>query len=136
MTREQARAQIAHYTRAAPADTKLANALKLARVIALGDPTRDLQTLESLAAHCKDAGHYLRVFRMSGHEAREILLDKARAQYEQEARAAAKKAAEKAAEKPSPSQPFYYPPFDEAEYLTRCAEYAALMVLDAGAGCG
>ena len=45
-------------------------------------------------------------------------------------------AAEKAAEKPSPSQPFYYPPFDEAEYLTRCAEYAALMVLDAGAGCG
>jgi hypothetical protein len=90
VTRAAARQQIAHYTRAIQLDTTI----KIAKVIAHGDPTRDLQSLESLAAHCKKAGHYMWVFRMSGAEAKETLLDKAKAQYEQEACAAAKKAFE------------------------------------------
>ncbi len=129
VTRGAARQQIAHYTRATPSDTKVANAIKIAKVIAHGDPTRDLQSLESLAAHCKEAGHHLRVFRMSGAEAKETLMDKAKAQYEQEARAAAKKAFE------TERQPSPHPPFNEVEYRARCASVLVLLMLDARAGC-
>ena len=95
VTPKSARQEIWHYARNSPKEGKVKAAIEAARVIAHGDPTTDLQAVESLAQHCNAAGHYLRVFRMSADETVEALVHKAKLQHEQEVRNEKQEAATK-----------------------------------------
>jgi hypothetical protein len=113
LNRPAVRSELGHYVRVLPAETTITSIIQHANRMAFGDRAEDLQLLESIVPRCREAGHYCEVFRMSAAEARDMLVERAKLEHEQQNRDNRKTVTTQG--KPVPAET----PFDAAAYRQR-----------------